>query len=806
MRGIMNVENLYWVGLTLSELTGIEYLFKGAIVLQGQTKESTLGTIFSYEEQTSVRLNYDNPDSFDKIDDFYIFACTKIIENDKNSKFLWYATPELYYPSAILKKSNLNADSALVGSLNNKLRTRSLFKQIVPVIEPRVVFLNDLTIDSMKRLFPGYSKFVVQNPLGEGGHGTFVIQSKKDLTRLKNGKNGTGLISPYYENAIPLNVHIIAFSKEIMIFNPSVQIITLQENRLLYGGCDYSITESLDKRHLKKIKESAKSVGDELKRSGYIGVAGIDFLALQNGEMLLVEINPRFQGSTTALNLCLKHSGLPSIQELHIKSFFQEKSNIDMDQLNKVSINKSQLLGMSNKEGAFWFIQDVKNEIFSPDMRDTPYGKEHLNVDLLTDGGEWMKTHQPYSHPFKILMDCNALGWTTKNTVKLMPSLKKVQVIENYEKRNISKNDISKIATLKFDLLSCGIRLSEKAMQHILASRKNYITIRDGIGGGLDIKLFDDIYISVPFKEKFSFLSPYEIRLTGNSKFAIFLYNEHLVDIDILPQPQFVGKRTASGVLYEDIAQLFTDRLSLAIFWSCINATRYSGGCHFCELSEEPKYPPCPLQDLLEVFKHCNNSHSLNMKHVLISGGTPCSSEWKRIPELINEIRKVNDIISIYYMTEPNLSNEQLKTLFKIGLNEIAFNLEIFDRDIAKTLMPRKGQIPLSKYQHAFESSVALWGNTGAVRSILIVGLEPAQSTLNGVEFLCRLGVMPILSPFRPIPGTKLKKWTSFDGPELFFIWQEAQKICEDYDQTLGPLCKACQNNTISLPINEKYS
>lgn len=36
-------------------------------------------------------------------------------------------------------------------------------------------------------------------------------------------------------------------------------------------------------------------------------------------------------------------------------------------------------------------------------------------------------------------------------------------------------------------------------------------------------------------------------------------------------------------------------------------------------------------------------------------------------------------------------------------------------------------------------------------------------------------------------------------------VWEEGQAICERYGVTLGPLCVACQNNTIALPVNEAY-
>ena len=143
--------------------------------------------------------------------------------------------------------------------------------------------------------------------------------------------------------------------------------------------------------------------------------------------------------------------------------------------------------------------------------------------------------------------------------------------------------------------------------------------------------------------------------------------------------------------------------------------------------------------------------------------------------------------------------------LYAAGVDEIAINIEIFDRNIASKLMPAKGSIPLYRYFNSLDYAVSLWGKSGNVRSILIVGLEQPETTLAGVSKLVERGVMPILSPFRPIPNTPLAHYPPPAPESMIYIWQKAQDIAENAGMTLGPLCICCQNNTITLPINSKY-
>ena len=114
--------------------------------------------------------------------------------------------------------------------------------------------------------------------------------------------------------------------------------------------------------------------------------------------------------------------------------------------------------------------------------------------------------------------------------------------------------------------------------------------------------------------------------------------------------------------------------------------------------------------------------------------------------------------------------------------------------------MPGKGSIPLERYFEMLEYAVSLWGNKGNVRTSFIVGLEPVESLLEGVREVCKIGVTPILSVFRPIPSTKGENTVPLSNEELLSVYNKAQSICSKYSLYLGPECVPCQNNTLSMP------
>src|SRR5699024_2705897 len=96
-------------------------------------------------------------------------------------------------------------------------------------------------------------------------------------------------------------------------------------------------------------------------------------------------------------------------------------------------------------------------------------------------------------------------------------------------------------------------------------------------------------------------------------------------------------------------------------------------------------------------------------RHILIGGGSSVrKTESKKILEIIAYLRKRTDK-NIYLMSVPPVNLDILNDYYAAGLNEVAFNIEIFDRAYAKRYMPGKGRIPLQEYQNALLRSVELW-------------------------------------------------------------------------------------------------
>lgn len=111
------------------------------------------------------------------------------------------------------------------------------------------------------------------------------------------------------------------------------------------------------------------------------------------------------------------------------------------------------------------------------------------------------------------------------------------------------------------------------------------------------------------------------------------------------------------------------------------------------------------------------------------------------------------------------------------GFSNISTNIEVWDKNIFAALCPGKEKRN-GGWQHwidALEYSVDVFGR-GNVHSAIVGGLEPLESTLEGIEYLASKGVVCHFSAFRPEKGTALEGYRS---PEAVWHWELLDKATD---------------------------
>jgi len=138
------------------------------------------------------------------------------------------------------------------------------------------------------------------------------------------------------------------------------------------------------------------------------------------------------------------------------------------------------------------------------------------------------------------------------------------------------------------------------------------------------------------------------------------------------------------------------------------------------------------------------------------------------------------------------------------GVKGVSINLELCNENVAHKLMPKKSSLPRQSWLEAIDQAVKVFG-LGAVRSLVLVGLELSDDTIGAVEVLSAHGCVPVLSPFRPHPATPLRSHPPPTVELLTEVYERSAEVAARHGMKLGPSCIPCQHNTLTFPDRSGY-
>lgn len=764
-------EPLYWIGIRNSELQDVPPgFFAGSVTMFGLEQ----GGNWSFERQQQTRHDY-NQDSTEWMD-FVKRSAEKILQQAPNGRFMIYAPEEIVcYGEAVSQHAVCQNPQPLLDLLEDKFQTRQWLSDYVPILPYRIQRGETLSYASMLRHFPGFKRFVVQASFSCGGSGTWLITENNHtqvLSRLD--PEVPYAVSAYQENSVSPNIHLVIYDQEVLLLPPSIQLVEAQMDGVCYRGADFPLYRSLPEQLDVRLKRYAQKIGNVLRRAGYQGVCGIDFL-IADDIIYLMEVNPRFQSSTFLLNRALREAGCGcSLQSLHLDSFEAPLPDNRFRDLSSLAVPYS-CYHYEYQPGRETDLQHVWNLL-----------KHMPDGDCIDDGLDWTMRLEPHTYLYKGVFRGSIAALAPPFRCRLHANMGLAPAFISAE---MLRHDLER---LKIMLLSRGVRLSSAAAQQL-----------NSTGGfnheefwALDLVLKGHIYICVPYDTNRSELSPFCVEADAESGYFLSYYGKYVLDVQVRAEDAIGDERTDRGIFYHDITYLGNDRLRVFHRPGCYFKD-LGKGCTFCDIPKDDRI--FTLKDIFQALD-AYRSHPA-VRHYLIGGGSNApESDFSVIESISMHIRDTTGK-PIYLMSLPPKDIGILARLKQAGITEVAFNLEVFDRDLAQRYMPGKGSIPLAVYEDAFRAAVELWGRTGNVRTIFIVGLEPAESLLEGIAHVAEMGVSPILSLLRPIEDTLLHGLLAPRDEEIWEIYQAAKGICARQGVSLGPACPCCEDNTLKISL-----
>jgi uncharacterized radical SAM superfamily protein len=346
--------------------------------------------------------------------------------------------------------------------------------------------------------------------------------------------------------------------------------------------------------------------------------------------------------------------------------------------------------------------------------------------------------------------------------------------------------------------MSDGLAIDEN-VKDTLTADGSPVSLNDYAStSGVTLKTENDTWINAPvadFNANFVVAPKYTLRGENDELYLTGPAGEF--SAEFVPVPSYHDRILSNDALITSVAVTHADRLRLSPTFGCTYK------CQFCDMPYETKYGGVKSPEIIaEATEIALADTALRAEHILLSGGVPAKRDFGRQIEIYEKVIIDNPDLDVDIMMVPIPELIDLERLKKIGARGLSINMELWNIELSQKIITGKMRLTREQYLNFAERAAELFGR-GAVRSTMLVGLEPMEDTLAGVKALAERCVDPILSPFRPCPNTPLANVKPPTAGEIIEVYHRAKDIVSRYDDVkLGPRCIPCGHNTMVVPDN----
>lgn len=305
--------NLYWIGARQWDICN---------------NNMFVGSITRYGKDNGSHYSFCNNEFTNDFNEYINTKIHQIINIDEDAFFMFANEKNAYqFGKDVFEKSICVNPLHIIESMNDKIFTRNFFSDCVNT--PNSILINSKSCMNYKFISEifnkKYSDFVLQEANGAGGLRSYYLSS--NYTPCIPPDISYVLVTPYFGKKKSINVHILTSDKSYKILPPSVQIIL---NKFKYSGSDFIAYSNLPDQIKSKVFSCAEKIAQKVISVGAKGIFGVDFLVLKN-EVVFLECNFRYQGSSFILNKGLIDAGYPSIFEMRYNAFYDNLTSISDD-------------------------------------------------------------------------------------------------------------------------------------------------------------------------------------------------------------------------------------------------------------------------------------------------------------------------------------------------------------------------------------------------------------------------------------------------------------------------------------------
>jgi len=317
---------------------------------------------------------------------------------------------------------------------------------------------------------------------------------------------------------------------------------------------------------------------------------------------------------------------------------------------------------------------------------------------------------------------------------------------------------------LKAALLTDGIRAEPEALQGVgtLYKEQNHGLFGWDFENHVGLNVPDDFFLENGSVVQFRLnqKSPYVVR-RKNEHLTLFHNEEELCNVGWIPRPAYYSKQTSKGNPMINIGQVGgADNLFFCYQNYCSHFSN-NQQCAFCNLVSTFQTYQSVLKkkDFEEIGEVAATAFAEGVvRHVNITGG--CfnhQAEIRVITDLLSSIRSATGLERVPGVLLPSPARgDAIRSYYDAGITSLGYSMEIWDEKYFQAICPGKAaSTPHAVFIESIAEAVKVFGE-GNVYTMLVMGLEPKETFLQGVKAITDLGANVTPYIWAANPGSKL--------------------------------------------------
>lgn len=298
---------------------------------------------------------------------------------------------------------------------------------------------------------------------------------------------------------------------------------------------------------------------------------------------------------------------------------------------------------------------------------------------------------------------------------------------------------------LKIDLATRGARVDPRL-------RPRVPNAPEFAPRGLQLVLPEDVRVVVPFDDDASAAAPYAIVAESERAFVV---GGDALRVEVQPAivPRFYERRTTSGRPMWQIGTVHGMYLLVSPNGMC-GFSAHGAPCSFCREGARPagdRERAASIADVVEVVRTAFEEGAADF--VLFNSSVYDAEDGGMafLTPYVEGVRKHFDTF-VAVQVHPPRTDRWIDRTYAMGVDAVSYNLELFDPEaLDRHCIGRVRYVGRERYLDALAYAASIFPS-GTVWTDLVLGLEPAESTMAGIDAVVDAGVIPVLAVHHPGP------------------------------------------------------